>query len=90
MLSYSPYHNTDSSINYPSTLLVTGDYDNRVPPLHSYKFAAKLQNNASQVNPVLLWTQDKAGHSGANTRDGLKEQNIFIYGFLYHQLKIND
>lgn len=87
LLSYSPYHNIDESINYPSILLATGNYDNRVPPLHSYKFAAKLQNNPAQKNPILLWTQYKTGHFGANTRKGLLEENTFIYSFLFHQLK---
>ena len=89
LLSFSPYHNIDYSINYPSTLVVTGNYDNRVPPLHSYKFIAKLQNNPSQKNPVLLWTQDKTGHYGASTRKGFKEEITFLYGFLFHQLKHN-
>ena len=85
--SYSPYHNVDESINYPSTLIVAGDYDNRVPPLHSYKFTAKLQNRKSQKNPILLWTQDRAGHFGANTRKETKQENTYIYSFLLHQLE---
>ena len=87
LASYSPYHNINNSVNYPSTLLVTGTDDNRVPPLHSYKFAAKLQSGASQQHPVLLWTKDKTGHSGANTRSALKEEYNYIYSFLLHQLE---
>ncbi|SHI56286.1 prolyl oligopeptidase family serine peptidase [Algibacter luteus] len=87
ILSYSPYHNINNTINYPPTLLVTGTDDNRVPPFHSYKFAAKLQNVPSQKNPILLWAKDKTGHSGANTRSvQIKEYN-YIYSFLFHQLK---
>lgn len=90
LLSYSPYHNIKKEVDYPSTLVITGDYDNRVPPLHSYKFAAKLQNNPSQKNPIILWTQEKTGHYGAdNMYDFLKEKS-FIYGFLFHELANDD
>ena len=86
LYSYSPYHNIDDTVNYPSMLITTGFYDNRVPPLHSFKFAARLQNNPSQQNPILLWTQKKTGHNGAlNKNDKLKE-NSFIYGFLFNEV----
>jgi prolyl oligopeptidase len=84
LYSYSPYHNIDDTVNYPSMLITTGFYDNRVPPLHSFKLAARLQNNPSQQNPIFLWTQKKTGHNGAlNKNDKLKE-NSFIYGFLFN------
>ncbi len=89
LLSYSPYHNIEESVNYPPILLVTGNYDNRVPPLHSYKFAAKLQSRESQKNPILLWTQYRTGHFGANTRTELKKEYTFIYSFLFHNLESN-
>ncbi|MEJ2113126.1 MAG: prolyl oligopeptidase family serine peptidase, partial [Flavobacteriaceae bacterium] len=87
LYSYSPYHNVDNTINYPSILLITGDHDNRVPPLHSYKFAAKLQNNPSQINPILLWTQEKTGHYGADNNNSYIEEKSFIYGFLFYELE---
>lgn len=87
LYSYSPYHNIEEGVNYPSMLITTGTHDTRVPPLHSYKFAARLQNNPGQEDPVLLWTQDQTGHFGAsNMTDRLKE-NSFIYGFLFSQLE---
>jgi len=86
LYSYSPYHNIKEGVNYPSMLITTGTHDNRVPPFHSYKFAARLQNNPGQTNPVLLWTQEQTGHNGAsNMTDHLKE-NSFIYGFLFSEL----
>jgi len=68
-------------------LIVTGSNDNRVPPYHSYKFTAKLQNNPYQKNPILLWSQKKAGHYGANEYNSKLEELTFIYGFLFQELK---
>ena len=86
LYSYSPFHNINNAINYPSMLIVTGNHDDRVPPLHSYKFAGRLQNNPSQINPVLLWTQNNTGHYGANKLGDKVEENSYIYGFLFHEL----
>ncbi|SDW95706.1 prolyl oligopeptidase [Lutibacter oricola] len=90
LLSYSPYHNIDSKINYPSILISTGSDDNRVPPYYSYKFAAKLQENILQTNPVLLWSQSNTGHYGANKANSRIKENAFIYGFLMNELTKED
>jgi prolyl oligopeptidase len=64
LLNYSPYHNIDEKVNYPTTLIITSENDDRVAPLHSYKFAAKLQNRSSQKNPIYLETLSGSGHYG--------------------------
>ncbi|MCX6234509.1 MAG: prolyl oligopeptidase family serine peptidase [Bacteroidetes bacterium] len=61
LLGYSPYHNVKHGIQYPATLIVSGSYDDRVVPAHSYKFAAAMQSSGSK-NPVLLYIMDKKGH----------------------------
>lgn len=86
LLSYSPFHNIDNTINYPSTLIITGSNDTRVPPSQSYKFAAKLQNGPNQKNPILLWSQDKAGHFGASQYNSILQESTFIYNFLFNEL----
>ncbi|WP_460218465.1 prolyl oligopeptidase family serine peptidase [Psychroserpens sp. MEBiC05023] len=89
LYSYSPYHNIDNSVNYPSMLVTTGANDTRVPSFHSFKFTAKLQNNPVQTHPVLLWTQKKTGHFGAKNKDDKLEENAYVYGFLLSEL-LND
>ncbi len=61
LYSYSPYHNIQSSVQYPVTLIVTGNHDDRVIPAHSYKFAAAMQASGTK-EPVLLYVMDKKGH----------------------------
>ena len=43
LLAYSPYHNVRPGTHYPATLISTADTDDRVVPMHSFKFAAALQ-----------------------------------------------
>jgi len=79
---YSPLHNIKET-NYPATLVVIGDHDDRVVPMHSYKFVASLQEKNKGNNPILLITQKSAGHFlGGN------EMDAFIYSFIYEQLGV--
>ncbi|CAL8084843.1 unnamed protein product [Orchesella dallaii] len=67
---YSPLHNlkmpTNESMQYPSTLVVTGTHDDRVVPSHSLKYAAEMQYTIGaherQTNPIMLRTDFKTGH----------------------------
>ena len=86
LLSYSPLHNIKPDVNYPPTMIVTSDNDDRVPPLHSYKFAAKLQNREAQKNPIILRVEKNAGHYGASKsfKSKLKEEACFYDFLIYH------
>ena len=66
LLSYSPYHNIRPGTAYPPTLITTADTDDRVVPMHSFKFAAALQHAQAGDAPVLLRVEIRAGH-GAGT-----------------------
>ena len=86
MMEYSPYHNIKEDVNYPTTLIITSDNDDRVPPVHSYKFAARLQDRLAQKNPVYLQTKRNAGHYGTTTNpdEVLEEESEFYSFLLYH------
>lgn len=86
MMQYSPYHNIKDNVNYPTTLIITSDNDDRVPPVHSYKFAARLQNRPAQINPVYLKTRRDSGHHGvtSNRSESLHESSEFFSFLLYH------
>lgn len=43
-LGYSPLHNVRSGSQYPAAPAMTAEWDDRVVPAHSSKFAASLQH----------------------------------------------
>ncbi len=87
LLKYSPYHNIQENVNYPITLVLSGENDDRVTPFQSYKFAAKLQNRAAQKNPIYINILKKTGHSGrGHTYDGRIESQSEFFGFLLYHL----
>jgi prolyl oligopeptidase len=61
-LAYSPLHNVRPGTEYPATLVLTGDHDDRVVPLHSHKFTATLQHAQGGDAPVLTRIETAAGH----------------------------
>ena len=66
LLAYSPYHNLKPGVAYPATMVMTADTDDRVVPLHSFKFTAQLQFAHVGDVPTLLRVESRAGH-GAGT-----------------------
>jgi prolyl oligopeptidase len=61
--AYSPYQNVRDGANYPATLLVTGDSDTRVDPLHARKMTARLQAANASGKPILLHYDTEGGHT---------------------------
>ena len=64
--AYSPYHNVQADKSYPATMVTTADTDDRVVPMHSFKFGAALQRHQAGSAPTLLRIEKRAGH-GAGT-----------------------
>ena len=78
---YSPVHNVKEGVQYPATLVTTGDHDDRVVPAHSFKFAAELQAKQTGDNPVLIRIETDAGHGAGTPVSKTIEQYADIYGF---------
>ena len=81
LLGYSPVHNVKKGIEYPATLVTTGDHDDRVVPAHSFKFAAELQEKQSGNNPTLIRIETDAGHGAGTPVSKTIEQYSDIFGF---------
>jgi prolyl oligopeptidase len=86
LFGYSPVHRVRPGTRYPPTLIITGDHDTRVHPMHSFKFAAAMQAAQAGPAPVLLDLERASGHGGGTTNAQAVEQNADIYAFLAHAL----
>jgi prolyl oligopeptidase len=86
LLNYSPLHNIKEETNYPGMLIITSDNDERVPPFHSYKFVAKLQNRTAQKNPILLKVEKNCGHYGSVGFLNSVKKKAEFYGYIYNYL----
>ena len=81
LLTYSPYHNLKPN-NYPATMVITSDHDDRVVPSHSYKFAAALQSSQNGSAPTLIRIESKAGHGAGTPTSKRIEAIVDKYAFL--------
>ena len=81
LLNYSPVHNIKENVIYPSTLVTTGDHDDRVVPAHSFKFAAELQEKGAKYNPLLIRVETNAGHGAGTPVSKTIDQYADIFGF---------
>lgn len=88
ILRYSPVQNVREGVNYPATLVTTGDHDDRVVPAHSFKFAAHLQAKQAGTNPVLIRIETKAGHGAGTPVSKTIEQWADIYSFTLWNLGV--
>ncbi|KPM04121.1 prolyl endopeptidase-like protein 2 [Sarcoptes scabiei] len=92
LIRYSPLHNIPDSVdNYPATLLLTADHDDRVVPLHSFKFIAELQHKlGSRLSniPLMLRVDTKAGHGAGKPTERIIEECVDIYSFIINSLNL--
>jgi prolyl oligopeptidase len=88
LYSYSPYHNLKDGTAYPSTLITTGDHDDRVFPAHSFKFAAALQRAQADSRPVVIRIERKAGHGLGKPTEKLVEEAADRWAFLIRALDV--
>ena len=86
LIGYSPVHNVKQGVEYPATLVTTGDHDDRVVPAHSFKFAAELQAKQSGSNPTLIRIETDAGHGAGTPISKTIEQYSDIFGFTLYNM----
>ena len=83
---YSPVQNVKKGIQYPATMITTGDHDDRVVPAHSFKFAAELQDKQTGDNPVLIRIDVKAGHGAGKSVAATIQESVDIQAFTLYNM----
>lgn len=83
---YSPVHNVKEGVEYPATMITTGDHDDRVVPAHSFKFAAELQRKQNGNNPTLIRIETDAGHGAGTPVSKTIEEYADIFGFTLYNM----
>lgn len=87
LYSYSPVHNVKPAA-YPATLITTADHDDRVVPAHSFKFAARMQENQTGSNPVLIRIETKAGHGAGRSTQQIIAETTDKWSFMFYNMQI--
>ncbi|WP_352295709.1 prolyl oligopeptidase family serine peptidase [Pseudoalteromonas sp. 20-MNA-CIBAN-0454] len=86
--NYSPLHNVKAGIEYPATMITTGDHDDRVVPSHSFKFAAQLQAKQAGTNPTLIRIETNAGHGAGTPTSKIIDLYADMYGFTLYNMGV--
>ncbi len=83
---YSPVQNVKKGVQYPATMVTTGDHDDRVVPAHSFKFASELQEKQTGNNPVLIRIDVKAGHGAGKSVAATIQESVDIQAFTLYNM----
>jgi prolyl oligopeptidase len=84
--TYSPAHNVQPDAAYPATLVLSGERDDRVVPMHALKLVAALQDAASDSGPIMLRYDTDAGHGLGKPAARLIDEWSDIYAFLFEAI----
>lgn len=83
LAAYSPIENVPTDKVLPPTMILTADHDDRVVPLHSFKYAAAMQHaQPDSQNPLLLRVDTKAGHGAGKSTEKQIMDAVEKYGFV--------
>lgn len=88
---YSPLHNIKEGVEYPATMVLTADHDDRVVPAHSFKFAAELQDkHLNEENPALIRIEIDAGHGAGMPVSKSIAQSADVFSFILYNMGIKE
>lgn len=87
LYKYSPVH-TLKQADYPATMVTTADHDDRVVPAHSFKFAARLQEDQQGKAPVLIRIETKAGHGAGRSTAQVINQETDKWAFMFENMNL--
>jgi prolyl oligopeptidase len=87
LLAYSPLQDIHNGTCYPPTLITTSWDDDRVVPMHEFKFAAWMQHAQGCANPILLYTTGATSHVYMPTDKEIR-QTADVWAFEAYNLGI--
>ena len=92
LLAYSPLHTVrpappPGGPQFPAMLLLTGDHDDRVVPLHTLKLTAALHHalgaaGSGQRRPVVARVDTKSGHGAGKPTAKVIEEAADVLAFM--------
>ncbi|MFH4973344.1 hypothetical protein AB6A40_000053 [Gnathostoma spinigerum] len=93
---YSPLHNISIPVRgheWPATLLMIADHDDRVVPSHSLKYIATLYEKIHeagdfQKKPVLIRIEVRAGHGQGKPTSKQIDEVVDLYSFVQRTLSL--
>lgn len=90
LTAYSPLHNVRRDAEYPPTLVLTADKDDRVPPgPHAYKLAAALLDVPTAQERVFLRVEADAGHAIGRSLTAKVNERGAVLAFAADALGLN-
>lgn len=89
LYAYSPLQNIRAGTCYPPTLITTSWDDDRVVPMHEFKFTAAMQRAQSCANPILLRTTGATSHTYMPT-DKQIAQTADVWAFEGYNLGVRE
>jgi prolyl oligopeptidase len=87
LYAYSPLHNIRPA-DYPATLVMTADHDDRVVPAHSFKFISTLQPAQQGDAPVLIRIETNAGHGAGKPTSKIIDEQADKWAFFFKNIGV--
>jgi prolyl oligopeptidase len=79
---YSPLHNIRKDVKYPNIMCMTGDHDDRVVPLHTFKYISTLQHLNPPGGKYFARIEISVGHGATSPTAKRIEETADLYAFM--------
>ena len=74
-------------MHYPAIMAFTSDHDDRVVPMHTFKYISTMQAKNPHGEPALVRIETNSGHGASNLSKNL-EETADTYAFAWKNMGI--